>query len=108
VLVETRPDRGLLGGMAGPPGTDWTEAGPDSAAVAAAEPLRARFRAVQATVRHVFTHFALDLEVRVARVSQDVRPMRGRFVPAAEARKAAPTALRKALDLGLAALRREG
>lgn len=108
LLVETRPDKGLLGGMSGPVCTEWTEAGPDAAAVEAAAPVRARFRAAPEAARHVFTHFALVLDIRVARVAQGVRPLRGRFVPAAEARKAAPTALRKALDLGLAALRRDG
>jgi A/G-specific adenine glycosylase len=43
-----RPSRGLLGGMAALPGEDWTDARP--AAVNAI-----------ATVRHVFTHFSLDL-----------------------------------------------
>ena len=28
-LLETRPDRGLLGGMLGWPGTGWSETGPD-------------------------------------------------------------------------------
>jgi len=43
-----RPSRGLLGGMAALPGDDWTDA---------------RLAAVNAiaTVRHVFTHFSLDL-----------------------------------------------
>ena len=46
-----RPGKGLLGGMAALPGTDWTDACP-----AAAESL--------GTVRHVFTHFSLDLFVQ--------------------------------------------
>ncbi|WP_245730856.1 A/G-specific adenine glycosylase [Rubrimonas cliftonensis] len=105
VLVETRPDRGLLGGMAGPPCTDWTDAPPDAAAVAAAAPIEAEWRAAAAEARHVFTHFTLSLEVLTARVGQGARPARGGFVPAEQARAAAPTALRKALDIGLAALR---
>ncbi len=102
VLVETRPENGLLGGMAGPPCTDWTEPGPDAAAVAAAAPLAADWREAGAQARHVFTHFTLSLRVLVARVA--TAPRRGRFVACAEARAAAPTALRKALDIGLAAL----
>lgn len=43
-----RPASGLLGGMAALPGDDWTEAWP-----ASVESI--------ATVRHVFTHFSLDL-----------------------------------------------
>jgi A/G-specific adenine glycosylase len=104
VLVETRPETGLLGGMSGPPCTDWTEAGPDAAALAAAAPLSATWTPAPAEARHVFTHFALRLTVLTARVGPDARPARGRFEPAAAARKAAPTALRKALELGLSAL----
>ena len=44
-----RPARGLLGSMPGLPGTDWT------AKATPTKPL--------ATVRHVFTHFALDLAI---------------------------------------------
>jgi A/G-specific adenine glycosylase len=105
VLVETRPDTGLLGGMIGPVCTPWTEAHPETGAVAAMAPIRARFLPAEMTARHVFTHFALELAVQVARVGQEARPLRGRFMPAGEARRAAPTALRKALDIGLDALR---
>jgi A/G-specific adenine glycosylase len=50
VWLVRRPSKGLLGGMAALPGSEWTEAVPASPA-----PL--------ATVRHVFTHFSLDLTV---------------------------------------------
>jgi A/G-specific adenine glycosylase len=98
VLVETRPDGGLLGGMVGPPCTDWTEAGPLDPRAAA--PVAADW-AEAGEARHVFTHFTLGLRVLAARAPAGAP---GRFVPAAQARAAAPTALRKALDLGLAAL----
>jgi A/G-specific adenine glycosylase len=104
VLVETRPDGGLLGGMAGPPCTDWTVAGPDAAAILAAAPAAGPW-AEAGEARHVFTHFTLGLRVLAACAPDGARPAAGRFAPAAEARAAAPTALRKALDLGLAALR---
>ncbi|TVQ58688.1 MAG: A/G-specific adenine glycosylase [Rhodobacteraceae bacterium] len=104
-LVETRPDKGLLGGMTGPVSTDWTTDGPDAAAVAAAAPLDADWRDAGEEARHVFTHFALLLRVLVTEAPEAAAPRRGRFAPAAEARKAAPTALRKALDIGLSALR---
>jgi A/G-specific adenine glycosylase len=47
VWLVRRPAKGLLGGMAALPGTDWTDA-PSAAASLG-------------TVRHVFTHFSLDL-----------------------------------------------
>ena len=99
VLVETRPDAGLLGGMSGPPCTDWTEAGPDAAALAAAAPLAADWRDAGAEARHVFTHFTLSLRVLAAEAPPGAQPLRGRFIPLEQARRAAPTALRKALDI---------
>jgi A/G-specific adenine glycosylase len=48
VWLVRRPAKGLLGGMAALPGSDWTEVQP-----AVRSPL--------GTVRHVFTHFSLDL-----------------------------------------------
>jgi A/G-specific adenine glycosylase len=50
VWLVRRPAKGLLGGMAALPGTDWTDTAP---------PGRSAFGAV----RHVFTHFSLDLAV---------------------------------------------
>ncbi len=50
VWLVRRPARGMLGGMASLPGTDWTET-PARAANAIGR------------VRHVFTHFSLELQV---------------------------------------------
>jgi A/G-specific adenine glycosylase len=50
IWLVRRPAKGLLGGMAALPGSDWTEAQPPHG------PLLA-------TVRHVFTHFSLDLAI---------------------------------------------
>jgi A/G-specific adenine glycosylase len=50
VWLVRRPAKGLLGGMAALPSTDWCDA------------LTARANAL-GTVRHVFTHFSLDLDV---------------------------------------------
>jgi A/G-specific adenine glycosylase len=49
VWLVRRPSRGLLGGMAALPGDDWS----------AGEPLAAE----APSVRHVFTHFALELAI---------------------------------------------
>ena len=92
-LVETRPAKGLLGGMLGWPTTDWSEA-PEPA-----PPLTADWRPLGAVVRHTFTHFHLELEVAVAQVG-DVVPDRGRFVPPGDVRPAdLPTLMRKVFDL---------
>jgi A/G-specific adenine glycosylase len=101
VLAPARPDGGLLGGMIGPPCTDWTEDGPDAAALAAAAPFAADWRDAGAEVRHVFTHFTLTLRVLCAAAPAEAT---GPYLPTAQARAAAPTALRKALAVGLGAL----
>ncbi len=66
-LLETRPPKGLLGGMLGLPGGAWAETAPQ-----ASPPLAADWRDVGATVRHVFTHFELTLTVLTARLPQSV------------------------------------
>lgn len=78
VLLEQRPDKGLLGGMLGWPGSDWAEAQADHA-----PPLEADWRDAGAEVRHTFTHFHLRLRVMRAEVDADARPLRGSFVSAA-------------------------
>ncbi|PQO24181.1 A/G-specific adenine glycosylase [Rhodobacteraceae bacterium WD3A24] len=92
-LLERRPGRGLLGGMLGWPGSDW------SAAPEPAPPVAADWHAA-GEVRHTFTHFHLRLAVRRADVAQDARPERGFFMAARDFRPAAlPTVMRKAFDL---------
>jgi len=76
VLLETRPPRGLLGGTLGFPGSDWAEAEP-----VPAPPIRADWHIQPQAVRHVFTHFALVLDVAVARVPDGARADRGAFRP---------------------------
>ncbi len=84
VLLETRPERGMLGGMLGWPGTDWDRSGGPAGA-----PLEADWRETGVEVRHTFTHFHLRLEVLVAQVAEAALPARGSFVPRADFRPAA-------------------
>ncbi|NGM45835.1 A/G-specific adenine glycosylase [Rhodobacter sp. SGA-6-6] len=86
-LVETRPDRGLLGGMTGFPGDGWDGSG-------GAEPVEAAWRDI-GEVRHTFTHFHLILRVLAAET--DANPSRGSYVRLAPA--SLPTVMRKAYDL---------
>jgi A/G-specific adenine glycosylase len=51
VWLVRRPAKGMLGGMAALPGSDWSADRPDSNVV------------TLGAVRHVFTHFALELQV---------------------------------------------
>lgn len=93
-LVETRPPQGLLGGMIGFPGSDWSDA------PAPAPPAQAEWQDIGAEARHTFTHFHLRLTILSATLPLDASPLRGHFVPAAEFRPAAlPTVFRKVHDL---------
>ena len=67
VLLEQRPDCGLLGGMLGWPGSDWTEEAPDFM-----PPFQAKWVEAPEEVRHTFTHFHLRLRVMVALVPTDL------------------------------------
>ena len=93
-LLETRPDKGLLGGMLGWPGTDWSDSAPDPD-----PPLDADWREMDGEVRHTFTHFHLRLTVKLATVRDDA-PDRGTFLPRADFRPSdLPTVMRKVYDL---------
>ena len=99
IAIERRPQDGLLGGMDGLPGTDW-RAGAECARGA---PMDAVWRDAGA-VRHVFTHFVLTLDVRVATSPSDVLPEGLRWAGIETLRL--PTVMRKALDCALQAARR--
>ncbi len=71
VLLRRRPDRGLLGGMSEFPGSDWGEGRPRGHAGA---PMPADWTPVPGAVRHVFTHFSLELEVFAARIAAGPPP----------------------------------
>jgi A/G-specific adenine glycosylase len=62
ILLRRRPTSGLLGGMAEPPGSEWSNALP----LMCSPPLAARWTDVPLAVTHVFTHFVLRLSVRRA------------------------------------------
>jgi len=67
-LIETRPEKGLLGGMIGFPGTDWTsEIPPEPISYA---PFKANWEDCTVVVKHVFTHFELRLSVFQARIDK--------------------------------------
>jgi A/G-specific adenine glycosylase len=59
VLLRRRPAKGLLGGMRALPTGPWQETPPGTAGA----PTEARWELVDPPVRHVFTHFSLDLSL---------------------------------------------
>jgi A/G-specific adenine glycosylase len=87
VLLETRPERGLLGGMIGIPGDSWDGAGGEA-------PAPADWCDI-GEVRHTFTHFHLILRVMTARITN--AHLRGNWVPRASFDPSSlPTVMRKA------------
>ena len=95
-LLERRPDKGLLGGMLGWPGTAWLE---EETPVSAA-PFVAEWQSLQGDVRHTFTHFHLILTVQTAVVSMNATPACGAFIAETEFRPAdLPTVMRKVFNL---------
>jgi A/G-specific adenine glycosylase len=89
VWCVRRPAKGLLGGMAALPGSDWTDAPPDRLNLLG-------------TVLHVFTHFSLDLAI-IPRAEPEGE---GWWQPLASLDEAGlPALYRRAAELVLAARR---
>jgi A/G-specific adenine glycosylase len=98
MLLETRPDRGLLGGMLGWPGSAWDGGGGPA-------PLEADWHDAVGEVRHTFTHFHLRLDIAVAEVGLTAAPLRGVFLPRTAFRPSdLPTVMRKAWDIAAGTL----
>ncbi len=101
VLLRQRPESGLLGGMTELPGSEWRAAPwPESEALEAA-PMRATWRRA-GSVRHVFTHFELRLDIFSARVARICAPGFLRDAGAL-ADEALPSVMRKCARVGAAA-----
>jgi A/G-specific adenine glycosylase len=101
VALERRPPKGLLGGMLGLPTTDWRAAPPSAAEVRSAAPAPADWRPL-GPVEHVFTHFALTLQVwRGEPTAADPKLT---WLPIEAAAQALPSVFLKALRAGLETL----
>ena len=109
ILLRTRPEKGLLGGMTEVPGTAWSHDFDPSCALRDAPFPRQTWRRLPGHVDHVFTHFPLQLIVHTANVSTSTRAPDGmRWVSLdALATQALPNVMRKAIAhaLGADALR---
>jgi A/G-specific adenine glycosylase len=105
MLIRTRPEKGLLGGMVEVPNSSWLAAQDDKSALQQAPVLNgvARWHRKTGVVTHVFTHFPLELVVYTASVSARARAPRGmRWVPiSALADEALPNVMRKVIAHGL-------
>ena len=105
LLVRTRPEKGLLGGMTEVPGSDWIAEQDEKAARDQAPPLKgiAHWHRKTGVVTHAFTHFPLELVVYIADVPLRTRAPAGmRWVPIATlADEAFPNVMRKVIAHGL-------
>jgi A/G-specific adenine glycosylase len=105
LLVRTRPEKGLLGGMTEVPTSHWLAAQHDKAALAQAPTLNgiARWHRKAGVVTHVFTHFPLELVVYTANVAARTRaPEAMRWVPVSTlGEEALPNVMRKVIAHGL-------
>ena len=105
LLVRTRAEKGLLGGMTEVPGSEWLAGQDDKAALKQAPALRGieRWHRKAGVVTHVFTHFPLELVVYIADVAARSRAPEGmRWVPIATlSDEALPNVMRKAIAHGL-------
>ena len=102
VLLRSRPPKGLLGGMTEVPTTDWSHDFDDKNALRGAPHLSRtspKWRRLPGVVRHVFTHFPLELAVYAAEVPRSAgAPDGARWVLIdALPGEALPTVMRKVL-----------
>ncbi len=105
LLVRTRPEKGLLGGMTEVPTSDWLAGQDDKAALKQAPALTraTRWHRKIGVVTHVFTHFPLELVVHTAKVpARTGAPEDMRWVPIATLKdEALPNVMRKVIAHGL-------
>jgi A/G-specific adenine glycosylase len=102
VLLRTRPDAGLLGGMTEVPGTEWKSLfnGIDADAHA---PIQAAWGQVPGRVVHVFTHFRLELAIFCADAGAKPPTPAGMWWSPRQAigGEALPSVMRKAIEAAL-------
>jgi A/G-specific adenine glycosylase len=101
VLLRSRPAKGLLGAMTEVPGSDWAHDFDPAGALEAAPRFKTKpkWRQRSGVVRHVFTHFPLELTVFVAPAARGTRAPKGaRWVKLADLPgEALPSVMRKVL-----------
>ena len=105
LLVRSRPEKGLLGGMTEVPTSEWLAGQDDKVAAKQAPVLKGvtRWHRKTGVVTHVFTHFPLELVVHTASVPARTRaPENMRWVPIATLKdEALPSVMRKVIAHGL-------
>jgi A/G-specific adenine glycosylase len=105
VLLRTRPEKGLLGAMTEVPGSAWAHDFDLKSALRSAPRFKTKlkWRKLSGVVRHVFTHFPLELTVFIASVPRAAPAPKGaRWVKVSDLPgEALPTVMRKVLAKAL-------
>jgi A/G-specific adenine glycosylase len=108
VLLRTRPPRGLLGGMTEVPTTAWATDFDEATALAEAPRFgdsqkHVAWRKLAGAVRHVFTHFPLELVVYRAELPRNTAAPAGtRWIAIGQlGAEALPSLMRKVVAHGL-------
>lgn len=100
VLLRKRAQKGLLGGMAEPPTSSWS-ARTDGATDIDAAPFKAAWRPA-GSIRHVFTHFELSMNVFRADGTAFAAPEGWWWSPPGElAKEALPSVMKKAIEAAI-------
>lgn len=99
ILLRKRPEKGLLGGMTEVPTTGWT-ARTDGETTEAVAPFVADWRRA-GRISHVFTHFALELEIYRARSNGETPPGHFWSSPSKISGEALPTVMKKAIEAAI-------
>jgi A/G-specific adenine glycosylase len=102
MLLRTRPEKGLLGGMTEVPTTEWSQDFDESSALSQAPRFAktTQWRRVLGEVTHIFTHFPLALVVYTTNVAANAKaPPDMRWVSIADlAGEALPNVMRKVVS----------
>lgn len=96
ILLEKRPDKGLLAGLMGLPTTPWQETLPDTDQTLSYVPCQGEgWQTLPITVHHTFTHFHLELGVIKGHAPN---PQKGLWVPLQDLKSyALPTLMKKVI-----------
>ena len=96
ILLERRPNSGILGGMLSFPSTNWAE----SSEPKLCPPFQADWNILDQTVYHTFSHFHLELKIARSLVN---KPPSGYLESSLNrsSRKSLPILMRKVFDIGL-------
>jgi len=80
LFLRRRPETGLLGGMMEFPSTNWLERSISPEEICEAAPFKTQWVKITGTVTQPFTHFELQLQVRVAVVENKPKSSEGIWV----------------------------